>query len=82
VLNAADPVWDFFLKTRNALSLNPNMSPTSLAKCSGFIQACRRWSPDLACLTREAKLGLELATTDLSGMSNCIFFGSPDLVYQ
>jgi hypothetical protein len=73
VLNAADPVWDFFLKTRNALSLNPNMSPTSLAKCSRFILACMRWSPDSACLTREAKLGLQLATTDLSGLSNCIF---------
>ena len=81
VLNAPDPVWVFFLQTFAALSMNAT-SPASLDKCKHFIQGCRRWSPDAACLTREAKFGLELVSRHrLGGCFYFYLFNSSDHIF-
>jgi hypothetical protein len=65
ILNVADPMWTYFLNSIVSLSLN-GTSPTSLTKCCDFIKGSPRWSPDLACLTRESKKGLDFVLREKS----------------
>jgi hypothetical protein len=66
ILNAADPVWIFFLNSIGTLSLN-GTSLTSLARLCNFVKKCERWTPDSACLTRQSQIGLDFVFEPRSG---------------
>jgi hypothetical protein len=73
ILNAADPVWIFFLNSIVELSLN-GTSLTSLASVCDFVKNCKRWTPDSACLTRQSQIGLNFVFEPRSGLYISGFF--------